>query len=165
MGWHGGGRMRLEHDAVVMTNRDRGDRGWDTWPRVWPVREYADGGGIPEGGGTGCPTFRVTYGRCPRSRAEPGLAVKDKKAHYIAVAKRNQPALHAQISALPWRRIPAGVSARETGHGRAQTRTLKAAHVSRLDFPHARRAIKSSAGGRTPPPAGPPARPSAPSPA
>ena len=33
-------------------------------------------------------------------------------------------------------------STRETGHGRAETRTLKAAHVSGLDFPHARQAIK-----------------------
>ena len=41
---------------------------------------------------------------------------KDKKAHYIAVVKRHQPLLHAQIRALPWRRAPAGISARETGH-------------------------------------------------
>ena len=38
--------------------------------------------------------------------------------------------------------MPAGASSRETGHGRAGTRTLKAAHVSHLDFPHARQAIK-----------------------
>jgi hypothetical protein len=56
--------------------------------------------------------------------------------------KRNQPLLHAQIRALPWRQIPGGGCARERGHGRAETRTLKAAHVSRLDFPHARQAIK-----------------------
>ena len=56
--------------------------------------------------------------------------------------KRNQPLLHAQISALPWRQVPAGISARETGHGRAETRTLKAAHVSHLDFPGSRQAIK-----------------------
>ena len=31
---------------------------------------------------------------------------------------------------------------RDRGHGRAETRTLKAAHVSDLDFPHARQAIK-----------------------
>jgi len=37
---------------------------------------------------------------------------------------------------------PAGASVREKGHGRIETRTLKTAHVSRLDFPHARQAIK-----------------------
>ena len=56
--------------------------------------------------------------------------------------KRNQPLLHAQVKALPWRQVPAGSSARDTGHGRTETRTLKAAHVSRLDFPRARQAIK-----------------------
>ena len=56
--------------------------------------------------------------------------------------KRNQPLLHARVKALPWRQVPAGGSTRERGHGRAETRTLKTAHVSHLDFPHARQAIK-----------------------
>ena len=56
--------------------------------------------------------------------------------------KQNQPLLHAQVRALPWRQVPASSATRERGHGRAETRTLKAAHVSRLDFPHARQAIK-----------------------
>jgi predicted transposase YbfD/YdcC len=58
------------------------------------------------------------------------------------LVKQNQPLLHAQVKALPWRQVPAGSTGRETGHGRAETRTLKAAHVSRLDFPRARQAIK-----------------------
>ena len=56
--------------------------------------------------------------------------------------KQNQPLLHARIKALPWRQVPGGSTAREAGHGRTETRTLKAAHVGRLDFPHARQAIK-----------------------
>jgi predicted transposase YbfD/YdcC len=75
-------------------------------------------------------------------RANLDWLVTDKKAHYIAVVKQNQPLLHARISALPWRQVPAGSITRSTGHGRAETRTVKAAHVSRLDFPHARQAIK-----------------------
>jgi predicted transposase YbfD/YdcC len=75
-------------------------------------------------------------------RANLDWLVRDKKAHYIAIVKRNQPLLHAQVRALPWRQVPAGASAREKGHGRAETRTLKTAHVSHLDFPHARQAIK-----------------------
>ena len=73
---------------------------------------------------------------------EPELAGREKKAHYIAVVKKNQPLLHARVKALPWRQVPAGSVTRDTGHGRIETRTLKAAHVSRLDFPHARQAIK-----------------------
>src|SRR5207245_8046860 len=62
--------------------------------------------------------------------------------YYIAVVKQNQPLLHAQVRALPWRQVPAGSVTRERGHGRAETRTLKAAHVSGLEFPGARQAIK-----------------------
>jgi hypothetical protein len=38
--------------------------------------------------------------------------------------------------------VPAGSTARGTGHGRVETPTLKAVHISRLDVPHARQAIK-----------------------
>jgi len=58
------------------------------------------------------------------------------------LVKRNQPLLHAQVKTLPWRQVPGGSCARERGHGRAETRTIKAAHVSGLDFPHARQALK-----------------------
>jgi predicted transposase YbfD/YdcC len=75
-------------------------------------------------------------------RANLNWLVTDKKADYIAIVKRNQPLLHAQVRALPWRQVPVGGCARDRGHGRAETRTAKAAHVSRLDFPHARQAIK-----------------------
>jgi len=75
-------------------------------------------------------------------RANLDWLVTDKKAHYIAVVKQNQPLLHARVTALPWRQVPAGSVTRETGHGRTETRTVKAAHVSGLDFPHARQAIK-----------------------
>ena len=77
-------------------------------------------------------------------RANLDWLVKDKKAHFIAIVKRNQPLLHAQVRALPWRQVPAGGITRDTGHGRTETRTLKTAHVSRLDFPGARQAIKIS---------------------
>ena len=75
-------------------------------------------------------------------RANLDWLVSQKNAQYIAVVKQNQPLLHAQVSALPWAQVPAGSITREKGHGRAETRTLKAAHVAGLDFPHARQAIK-----------------------
>jgi predicted transposase YbfD/YdcC len=84
----------------------------------------------------------VTFDALHTVRANLTWLAEDKKAHYIAVVKRNQPLLHARVKALPWRQVPAGSSARDTGHGRRETRTLKAAHVSRLDFPGARQAIK-----------------------
>ena len=84
----------------------------------------------------------VTFDALHTVRANLDWLVTDKKAHYIAVVKRNQPLLHARVRALPWRQVPAGSVTRERGHGRAETRTLKTAHVSRLDFPGARQAIK-----------------------
>ena len=97
----------------------------------------------------------VTFDALNTVRSNLDWLVTDKKAHYIAVVKRNRPLLHAQVRTLPWRQAPGGVSARERGHGHAETRTLKAVHISRLDFPHARQAIKitrwrqDSATGRT----------------
>jgi len=84
----------------------------------------------------------VTFDALHTVRANLAWLVTDKNAHYIAIVKRNQPLLHAQVRALPWRQVPAGACARETGHGRAETRTLKTAHVSHLEFPGARQAIK-----------------------
>jgi predicted transposase YbfD/YdcC len=84
----------------------------------------------------------VTFDALHTVRANLDWLATEKKAHYIAVLKQNQPLLHARVKALPWRQVPAGSVTRNTGHGRMETRTLKAAHVSRLDFPHACQAIK-----------------------
>jgi predicted transposase YbfD/YdcC len=84
----------------------------------------------------------VTFDALHTVRTNLTWLAGEKKAHYIAVVKRNQPLLQARIKALPWRQVPAGITARDTGHGRLETRTLKAAHVSRLDFSCARQAIK-----------------------
>jgi hypothetical protein len=63
----------------------------------------------------------VTFDALHTVRANPAWLGTDKKAHYIAIVKRNQPLLHAQIRTLPWRQVPAGISARETRRGRAET--------------------------------------------
>jgi predicted transposase YbfD/YdcC len=84
----------------------------------------------------------VTFDALHTVRANLDWLVTGKKAHYIAVVKQNQPLLHARVRALPWRQVPAGSVTRERGHGRAETRTLKVAHVSGLDLPGARQAIK-----------------------
>jgi predicted transposase YbfD/YdcC len=64
-------------------------------------------------------------------------------AHYLLIVKRNQPGLHAQLAALPWRQVPVAHQARERGHGRTERRTLKVTAVARgLAFPHAAQAIQ-----------------------
>jgi predicted transposase YbfD/YdcC len=84
----------------------------------------------------------VTFDALHTVRANLDWLAGEKKAQYIAVVKQNQPLLHARVKALPWRQVPAGSVTRDTGHGRTETRTLKTAHVSFLDFPRARQAIK-----------------------
>ena len=84
----------------------------------------------------------VTFDALHTVRANLDWLAGEKKAQYIAVVKANQPLLHARLKALPWRQVPVGDLTRETGHGRAETRTLKTAHVRGLDFPFARQAIK-----------------------
>ena len=64
-------------------------------------------------------------------------------AHYVITVKRNQPGLHAQLAALPWRDVPAAYDEREHGHGRTERRTLKVTAVARgLAFPYAAQAIQ-----------------------
>ncbi|WP_232290436.1 hypothetical protein [Micromonospora sp. ATCC 39149] len=40
--------------------------------------------------------------------------------------KANQPKLFAQLKAIPWAQVPAGDQTRDIGHGRKETRTVKA---------------------------------------
>ncbi len=64
-------------------------------------------------------------------------------AHYLLIVKRNQPSLHAQLAALPWRDVPVAYDKRERGHGRTERRILKATSVAKgLAFPHATQAIQ-----------------------
>jgi predicted transposase YbfD/YdcC len=86
----------------------------------------------------------VTFDALHTVRANLDWLAGEKKAHYIAIVKQNQPQLHARVKALPWRQVPAGSITHDRGHGRAETRTVKSTHVGRLDFPHARQAIKIS---------------------
>jgi predicted transposase YbfD/YdcC len=68
--------------------------------------------------------------------------VSRKKAHYLAVVKKNQPNVWAYLAGLPWAGIPTGDTTRDHGHGRDETRGLKAATVAHIDFPHALQAIR-----------------------
>ena len=92
----------------------------------------------------------VTFDALHTVRANLDWLVTEKNAQYIAVVKRNQPLLHAQVRALPWRQVPAGSATRERGHGRAETRTLKAAHVAAWTSRMPARPSRSPGGGRTP---------------
>ncbi|MEU9047778.1 MULTISPECIES: ISAs1 family transposase [unclassified Kitasatospora] len=69
---------------------------------------------------------------------------KKKKAHYLLVVKANQPGLFQQLRSLPWTQVTARHYQRGTGHGRRETRVVRALTVTDLglDFPHAVQAAK-----------------------
>lgn len=66
-------------------------------------------------------------------------------AHLLIPAKGNQPTLFAQLKNLPWAQVPVGHRTRDRGHGRSETRTVKAVTVTTpggIAFPHAEQAIR-----------------------
>jgi Transposase DDE domain len=66
------------------------------------------------------------------------------------LVKGNQPGLHRQLRALPWKDVPAGHIQAGRAHGRAEKRTLKAVTVTAgLAFPHAAQAIQITRKTRT----------------
>ncbi|MGH3328722.1 MAG: hypothetical protein ACRDPT_13170 [Streptomycetales bacterium] len=66
-------------------------------------------------------------------------------AALFVTVKANQPRLHDRLPALPWPDIPVGDRTQDRGHGRRETRTLKALTVATpagLGFPHAAQAVR-----------------------
>jgi predicted transposase YbfD/YdcC len=85
----------------------------------------------------------ITADALHAQRARAGYLAGQRGAHYLITIKRNQPGLHAQLAALPWRQIPVACQTKEKGHGRAERRTLKVTAVAAgLAFPHAAQAIQ-----------------------
>lgn len=71
--------------------------------------------------------------------------IASRGAHLLIPVKGNQPTLFAQLTALPWAQIPAGHQTRDRGHGRRETRTVKAVTLhtpSGIRFPHAAQAVR-----------------------
>ncbi|MFF0659610.1 ISAs1 family transposase [Micromonospora tulbaghiae] len=71
--------------------------------------------------------------------------ITNRGAHLLLQAKGNQPTLHAQLKNLPWAKIPVGDRTRDHGHGRKETRTVKAVtlHIpGGIAFPHAQQAAR-----------------------
>lgn len=71
--------------------------------------------------------------------------VARRGAHLLVQVKANQPTLFKQLKRLPWAQIPAGDQTREHGHGRRETRTVKAVTLATpggIGFPHAQQAVR-----------------------
>jgi predicted transposase YbfD/YdcC len=71
--------------------------------------------------------------------------VASRGAHLMVTVKANQPTLHSLLKALPWAEVPVGDQRRDKGHGRKETRTVKALTdrtPGGLGFPHAEQAVR-----------------------
>ena len=65
----------------------------------------------------------VTADALHAQRAHARYLVAERGAHYVLTVKGNQPTLHAQLAALPWKEVPVGDHTRDRGHGRVEWRT------------------------------------------
>ncbi|TDC41594.1 ISAs1 family transposase [Micromonospora sp. KC207] len=71
--------------------------------------------------------------------------VTRRGAHLMVQVKANQPTLFTQLKRLPWAQIPVGDRTHDRGHGRRETRTVKAVTVGTpggIGFPHAEQAVR-----------------------
>jgi predicted transposase YbfD/YdcC len=84
----------------------------------------------------------VTADAFHTQREHADWLVTRKHAAYVLIVKANQPALHHQLSTLPWPDIPVADHVRDRGHHRVETRRLQVTTVAGLDFPHATQAIR-----------------------
>jgi hypothetical protein len=76
-------------------------------------------------------------------RGHADYLVLERGAHYLITVKANQPALHRQLKALPWKQVPAAHTSAGRAHGRVEQRTVKVVTVATgIVFPHARQAIQ-----------------------
>jgi predicted transposase YbfD/YdcC len=64
---------------------------------------------------------------CQRETAQ---IIRDRGGHYVLTVKANQPTLRKRVKSLPWNDIPPLSVTRERGHGRQDTRTLKATELT-----------------------------------
>ncbi|WNV82975.1 ISAs1 family transposase [Umezawaea sp. Da 62-37] len=81
----------------------------------------------------------------PHTQTGHAEKVAARGTHLMTTVKGNQPTLLAQLTTLPWPRIPAGHHTRDRGHGRSETRTIKAATLNTpggIAIPHARQAVR-----------------------
>ncbi len=64
-------------------------------------------------------------------------------AHYLLTVKGNQPTLHKQLRALPWKEVPAADVTMNKGHSRVESRSVKITTLKAgIAFPNAAQAIQ-----------------------
>ncbi|MFJ1582541.1 hypothetical protein ACIOC1_04415 [Streptomyces sp. NPDC088197] len=77
----------------------------------------------------------VTFDALHSVKDQVRWLVQEKKAHYIAVIKGNQPTASAQLKALPWQKVPVAHTVSRAEHGRSESRSLKTMAIARARAP------------------------------
>jgi predicted transposase YbfD/YdcC len=93
----------------------------------------------------GCLTGVVIVADALHAQVGHAHQVTARGAHLMVTVKANQPTLLQQLQTLPWAQASIGHRTQERGHGRRETRTLKAVTVDTprgLGFPHAAQAVR-----------------------
>jgi predicted transposase YbfD/YdcC len=85
----------------------------------------------------------ITADALHAQRSHADYLVLERGAHYLLTVKGNQPALHQQLTALPWKDVPPAHTSTGRAHGRVERRIVKVVTVATgIVFPHARQAIQ-----------------------
>ncbi|MFE9601383.1 ISAs1 family transposase [Streptomyces hokutonensis] len=88
----------------------------------------------------------VTFDALHSVKDQVRRLVQEKKAHYIAVIKGNQPTASAQVRTLPWEQVPVAHTVSRAGHGRRESRSVKtlatAANLGGIAFAKTRPALR-----------------------
>ena len=85
----------------------------------------------------------ITADALHTQRGHADYLVLQRGAHYLITVKGNQPALHTQLKALPWKDVPPAHTCAGRAHGRVERRVVKVVTVATgIVFPHARQAIQ-----------------------
>ncbi|WP_228638930.1 ISAs1 family transposase [Microtetraspora sp. AC03309] len=85
----------------------------------------------------------VTADALHTQRDHATFLVTEKGAHYLLVVKKNQPGLHRQLTAFPWRQVEVGHRDKDRGHGREEHRSIKVVSIAAgIVFPHALQAMQ-----------------------
>lgn len=70
---------------------------------------------------------------CQRETAQ---MIWDRGGHYVLTVKNNQPTLRRKLKLISWKDIPILDTSTEHGHGRRDTRTIKATELAEgIGFP------------------------------
>ncbi|MEU0250778.1 ISAs1 family transposase [Streptomyces sp. NPDC006235] len=68
----------------------------------------------------------ITFNALHSVQANVAWLVNTKQAHYVAVIKTNQPTAWAQLDRLDWTAVPVQHTSSNVGHGRRESRSIKA---------------------------------------